>query len=397
MMFHSLKNKISLIFLLSLLFVTTFFLFYLQSIKTSRDQEVSKRYKGFSSYIRTQQITHQNIAPYLASFGFVHEAQKEQILQTTKQIADGRGYQAYREGNQYYYYVQRKGYHHLFRDTNDYPINPLVYLGFVLILLLLLLIYLWLLRSLKPLSTLQHHINAFAKGDLSISCASDKKDEIAIVSNAFDRAVKEIRLLLQSRQLFLRTIMHELKTPIAKGRIVTSLLDDTTQEARLITIFEKLDSLINYFAKVEEILSKNYQLQKHPYSVETILQRTLEMLLLDPNDQRITINYLAYPTIQSDRELLAIVLKNLLDNALKYATDKKATITVSQNSIEILSKGTPLKHPLENYFKPFHNEINMRHQGMGLGLYIVKSIVDMHQMHFYYTHQKGENLFGIGF
>ena len=89
--------------------------------------------------------------------------------------------------------------------------------------------FLWIIQSLRPLKNLKDQIQSFSNGNLEIDCKSDKKDEIADVANEFDTAVKKIALLLNSRQLFLRTVMHELKTPIAKGRIVSELIDDNKQ------------------------------------------------------------------------------------------------------------------------------------------------------------------------
>ena len=53
--------------------------------------------------------------------------------------------------------------------------------------------------------------------------------------------------------------MHELKTPIAKGRIVSELIDDNKQKDRMISIFDKLNFLINDFSNIEQIVSKNYK------------------------------------------------------------------------------------------------------------------------------------------
>ncbi len=55
-----------------------------------------------------------------------------------------------------------------------------------------------------------------------------KKDEIAALANQFDSAVIKIKSLRDSRQLFLRNIMHELKTPITKGKLATEMIEDAT-------------------------------------------------------------------------------------------------------------------------------------------------------------------------
>ena len=120
--------------------------------------------------------------------------------------------------------------------------------------------YVSIFKSIAPLKTLSSQIRKFACGDLEIECKSNSNDEIGEVANEFDRAVKKIHDLINSKQLFLRTIMHELKTPIGKGRIVAEMLEDATAKKRLVGVFARLDLLISEFSKIEQITSKRYDL-----------------------------------------------------------------------------------------------------------------------------------------
>ena len=61
----------------------------------------------------------------------------------------------------------------------------------------------------------------------------------------------------------------------------------------------------------------------------------------------------------------------------------------------LYQKGNYLPKPLETYFKPFHNDTQLKNHGMGLGLYIVKSILDMHGFIFEYEHKNRSNIFKI--
>ena len=228
-----------------------------------------------------------------------------------------------------------------------------------------------------------------------MNCASSKKDEIAIVSNEFDNAVQKINLLISSRQLFLRTVMHELKTPIAKGRIVSELVDDETQRDRLVFLFEKLDYLINDFAKTEEVVSNNYELKRHNYKVGLLVDNAIEMLLLDKQSDKTLRTSNSNTRIYVDFELMSMAIKNLIDNGIKYAEDFKVEIKEEENKLLVLSKGRPLNRPIEEYFKPFHNDVDMSRQGMGLGLYIVKSVLDIHNMNLEYKYINGINIFKI--
>jgi len=262
---------------------------------------------------------------------------------------------------------------------------------FVIVFLLIVLLYLWIMKSFKPLSKLKSQIQTFSEGNLDIECKSDKKDEIAEVANEFDHAVTMIRELLHSRQLFLRAIMHELKTPIAKGRLVSEMIGDEKNKARLHSIFERLNLLIDEFAKIEKITSKNFDLAIKPYKMSDLVEASIDMLMIENPKHLITTQIEKDYSINVDFELFTLVIKNILDNGIKYSVDKHITVIIGENKLKIVNKGEALKEPLENYFKPFHTS----KKGLGLGLYIVKSILDIHQMRLDYQHKEKENIFTV--
>ncbi len=275
------------------------------------------------------------------------------------------------------------------KNKPKFPIKRV--LIFSIVFLLIILLYLWIMKSLQPLSTLKSQIKTFSKGNLDIECKSDKEDEIAEVANEFDHAVTMIRELLHSRQLFLRAIMHELKTPIAKGRLVSEMLEDEKNKTRMHSIFERLNLLIDEFAKIEQITSKNFELTIKPYKMSDLLEASEDMLMIENPKRLITTNIEKDYSVSVDFELFTLVIKNLLDNGIKYSTDKHITVIIDDNSLKVINKGEALPEPLENYFKPFHAS----KKGLGLGLYIVKSILDIHHMELHYAHEDGENIFTL--
>jgi len=270
-----------------------------------------------------------------------------------------------------------------------FPFNLLI--GFVGSLLLLGFFYWWVIRSIRPLVELRRTIEKFSGGDLDIECHSNRGDEIADVANAFDTAVKKIRELLHARQLLLRAIMHELKTPIAKGRLLSEMVRDEKQKNRFHAIFERLNLLINEFAKVEQIASKNFNAVFKPYKISDIVEASIDMLMLDDSSRYVEWHIDHDVTVEADFELLTLAIKNLLDNGIKYSQTKKVRISLAHNKLIIVNYGTGLSEPIEHYFEPFHTS---RH-GLGLGLYIVKSILDIHKLGSSYSYNNGENRFEI--
>jgi two-component system OmpR family sensor kinase len=391
--FSSLRSKINLVFsitllLLAILFVGSIKYDHAKFEERNEAQERAISHYLYNYYLKTGKIDE----AYLESQNVSLIKDKGQIIQIERSFKEKGKYKRYAVDT---YRLQRiilinNDRFKLFLENKNRPKYPIKRIAiFSIVFLLIISLYLWIVKSLKPLSVLKKKIKTFSEGNLDIQCTSDKNDEIAEVANEFDHAVTMIRELLQSRQLFLRAIMHELKTPIAKGRLMSEMLPDEKNKARMHSIFERLNLLIDEFAKIEKITSKNFKLNIKPYKMSDLLEASIDMLMVENPARLITVKIKKDYIVKADFELFTLVIKNLLDNAIKYSTNKHVTVIINENRIEVINKAKALKEPLENYFKPFHSSKS----GLGLGIYIVKSILDIHHMTLKYRHEEGENIF----
>jgi len=407
----SIYNKIRIIFLVAALFTTAFFgsFFYIQ--KNGHIKQIQKRYIQTAFYISRhlkqnrnkdfhQNLQDPNLKLFLKESDFTiiknrkrmnhvlkygHTVLKRKVMRSTIKIIGEKGVM--------HLYIKHPTFQILLKDKQavSFPWNTLFW--YLSALIFLVLLYLWLTKSLKPLKTLQSQIHKVAEGDLTVSVKSDKHDEIAQVANAFDNALRKLESLINSRQLFLRSIMHELKTPIAKGRLLNAFLENPKQIEGYDAIFERLELLIEEFSKIEQMLSSSYEAKLANYSTLDIVEQALELMILDETEmkQKITLIHEDNYRLHTDFELLALAIKNLIDNAIKYAPDHKVMILIDAQGILISNNGTQFTHSLEPYLEPFHDQ---KH-GLGLGLYIVQNIIKMLSLDLMYHYSKGQNHFRI--
>lgn len=352
-------------------------LFHLNNFIT--DEELKQQVQGYKMSEITEKIAKKNI---------VQEAQ------TIQKIADKIGNSSILKYNSdHYLYIETKYSSLLLKDEDYQPYRyDLIKIIFGVVFVIIIVAYLLTIRKLKPLRKLKRQMDRFAKGDLDIDCKTEGEDEISQVSNSFHNAVEQINKLNQSRQLFLRNIMHELKTPITKGRISAEMLENSKQKERLISTFEKLELLINEFASIEQITSGEGIKNVKPYRLVDMLDEAIDLAMIPLSQIELEIE--DELILHVDFRLFTTAMKNIIDNGIKYSIDKKIKIIATKHKISFVSQGKPLIYELSHYLEPFVQEKNSHHS-FGLGLYIVQHIIQAHQIEFTYEHKESYNYFNF--
>ncbi|EFS3142705.1 HAMP domain-containing histidine kinase [Campylobacter coli] len=298
--------------------------------------------------------------------------------------------------NKLYLDVQCREFSGLFEEDANHRVYNLLLLGFFFFSFLIVFMYFSVLKSIEPLKKLRQQI-AEAANNGKTNFVNYQEDEVGKIALEFQKAFKKNQELIQSRQLFLRTIMHELKTPIGKGRIIAEMVKEEKQKERLIDIFLRMDSLINEFSKIENLFSKNYNLQFRPVHFSTLLGEAKDYLMRDDFNKvvKIVLNHDAL--INVDMEIFPLILKNLIDNALKYSSNGTCELYCHKECFVIKNPGKPLIEPIEYYFEAFTREKHQQIKGMGLGLYIVFEVCKLHNFDIIYFYEEGKHCFKIFF
>ena len=318
------------------------------------------------------------------------------LLSSTKIIFESESVygkmQIFSIANNKYMYLQRFGYSLMLQDKKSNKTRTTITI-FVAILIatLFLALYIAILKKLSPLKKLHQQIEEFANGNINVRINQRSNDEIGKIAKSFDDAIHYIRSLLESKNLFMRNMMHELKTPITRGRIAIEMVEDGSSKEMLIRAFERMNELIGELAHVERLTTQGFQPHMTNSSIDTIIEEAINLLLCDKNKLTIATEH---ELLTTDTKLLTLAIKNLLDNALKYSEEEHASIITNTSSIKVISKGKSLEHPIEYYLEPFTQE-EKRNVGFGLGLYIVNNIANRLNYSLNYYHKNGHNIFEL--
>ena len=327
-----------------------------------------------------------------------NEQQKEEILANAtvlEEISADIGSSAIMiYQNHHYLKVQHVDKILLLKDNDYQPYRyDIIKIIFLLVAIILLAAYVFVIRKLKPLRKLKRQIAKFAAGEIDeVQNVSSGNDEISEVAEAFYDAVCQIKNLNASRKLFLRNIMHELKTPITKGRLAAEMIEKSKNQERLVSVFIKLENLINEFAAVEQVTSNIALNNTKICRIDDVIDEALDIAMVDPG--QVTISKLEDVNLNADFKLLAIAAKNMIDNALKYSPNKRVNITITRESIKFINEGERLSKELRHYVEPFTKGESAQ-KSFGLGLYIVENIIKAHKLTLGYEYKNGLNVFSF--
>lgn len=193
----------------------------------------------------------------------------------------------------------------------------------------------------------------------------------------------------QYRRTTSNAMAHDLKSPLAIIQLnAENLRDGTNPEKNR----HYMDNIINEvhqmntqiatildMAKAEDV---NTKLHKTDVDITVIVNSVAEEYVERIKEKNVSIEVNGACTVHADEMLMNQVIKNIMDNAVKYVTDGgHIEVELSDKEVSFVNSSEPLdKDTLEDVWKPFVKGDNSRHghKGTGLGLSIVKTIMDRH-------------------
>jgi two-component system sensor histidine kinase KdpD len=216
----------------------------------------------------------------------------------------------------------------------------------------------------------------------------------ALERNSRSEAAREGELL---RTALLDSITHELRTPLTGIRIAATTLsgnarlDEDARQDLLSVINEettRMDALIDESVTMAQLSAGEFNLRREPKDFGMILDAVLDNLRVQLRGREVRLDVAAHmPPVVLDADLIRRVLKHLLENALQYSPAKSpialsAKLVGGKLHLSVLNGGSGIAEEEQPYVfdRVFRGANGIAHpNGTGMGLAIVKAIVEAHQ------------------
>ncbi len=261
------------------------------------------------------------------------------------------------------------------------------------LLLLTALAYLRVRRLLRPLDDIRAGALRFGAGDFAQPIPvrhPARPDELGELAATINTMGGDIRQMLDAKRALLLAISHELRSPLTRARLNTELLPETpdVQPARdaLLRDLGLMRDLITDLLESERLASPHAALHREPVDLAALSGEVVASLDGAPVVQLTAASDL--PTLALDRTRIRLLLRNLLDNALRHSVDAP-----HPPEIHLRPKGSGLcitvrdhgpgvpDDQLPHLAQPFYRPDAARERatgGVGLGLYLCKLVAQAH-------------------
>ena len=278
--------------------------------------------------------------------------------------------------------------------------NLRIYLMSVLGALLLSLIFVWVMtyRFVRPLRAMAAATRSFALGDFSVRVKAQGKDEVAELAEALNSMAVSLSSVETMRRSFIANVSHELKTPMTTiAGFIDGMLDGTIpreKQSHYMQIVsdevKRLSRLVRSMLDLSRMDSGELKLNPRRMDLTEVMCNALVTSEHRIEQKRLSITGIEdcpRTEVEGDYDLLGQVLYNLLDNAIKFTNEGgqidirlyragERVYTVVRNT----GDGIPASE-MPQIFERFYKSDRSRSldkNGVGLGLYIVQTVIRLH-------------------
>ncbi|MGF9712822.1 sensor histidine kinase [Paenibacillus naphthalenovorans] len=250
-------------------------------------------------------------------------------------------------------------------------------------------------RISAPLVDMKRVAERMSDGQLDARVKLDGKDELAELGSSLNKLAEQLHKQEQLRVTMTEDIAHELRTPLATLKSHMRAFEDGVWEPtpeRIHSCYEEIERLTDMVAELEDLThmeSQAFHLERKEEPLVSMIAKGVDLVSVAYLEKKIKLSFSCSPDIRivADRKRMIQVLVNLLGNALKYTPESgevriEAVEEEQHVLIAVQDSGSGIaREDLPYIFERFYRGDKSRNRktgGSGLGLTIVKKLVNAH-------------------
>ena len=279
----------------------------------------------------------------------------------------------------------------------------------LVMLIAFIIIYFVTSNMVKPLQDMLAATQSFSKGDFSIRVPVEGDDEVAMLAAAFNSMASSLAVMESTRRSFTANVSHELKTPMTTiGGFIDGILDGTIPPEkqnyylRIVSgEVQRLSRMVRSMLAIARIEAGELVITPVPVEITDIVTRTVFTFEQRIEEKGIEVRGLDAEkrVVEADADLIHQVVYNLIDNAVKfvdqggylefgYRSEGNMTLVSVKNSGQGVA---PEEIPkLFDRFYKSDKSRSLDKNGVGLGLSIVKTIMNLHNGDIFVRSEPGQ-------
>lgn len=248
----------------------------------------------------------------------------------------------------------------------------------------------WTRHVVKPLEEMKGAAVRLSKGDYMARVPAESKDEFGQLARTFNEMAEAIQKENEQRKTFLATVSHELRTPLSyiKG-YSEAMINGIGRPEQQLSIIQReaarMERLVNDLLELIRLDSNKMNIEKTFLPLADLVYRTVDTFRL--KHDRFALDIDEETIVYGDEDRLSQVMTNIIDNAVRYSQKNKPIyITLRQEKDQVkwivrdIGAGMPEEEipKVTNQFYRINKARTREDGGSGLGLSIVKQIVERH-------------------
>lgn len=270
----------------------------------------------------------------------------------------------------------------------------------------------------KPVQEISRISKRMSTLDMTWHCDINRTDELGVLVDSLNTMAQKLNASMgelenanhqlqmdiekerkqeRQRRTFFAAVSHELKTPITilRGQVESMIygIGDYKNKEKYLPLalktVERMENLVKEILTVSRLTADGFQISKYSIDLSILVRECLETYELLAVKKQITLksDLLVPVALSVDRKLFEKVISNILSNAILYSSQgETVTVTLTDSILTVENTGSQIpEEKMSDLFAPLtrvEESRNKQSGGSGLGLYIVKTILDLHKLPF---------------